>query len=196
LEFSVNIRYRDGHANWCLACHRAYGSEWAKKNRATLTVKARDWRVNNKDKALRIARDFHQRNKLVRLAANRQWSVANKDKRRAADARHKAAKRNATPAWADMQAIAAIYREAVNAEKLNGMRMHVDHIVPLQHSLVCGLHCEANLRVISGPKNESKKNYWWPDMPEDAYRQQPLFPEPKRDVYEQVDMLYEQSGQK
>ena len=55
--------------------------------------------------------------------------------------------------------------------------MHVDHIVPLQSALVCGLHCEANLEIIPGAANEAKKNYWWPDMPdiEQAVAQGQLF---------------------
>ncbi len=44
----------------------------------------------------------------------------------------------------------------------------VDHIVPLQNPLVCGLHCEANLRIILGADNFAKCNRWWPDMPEAA----------------------------
>lgn len=55
--------------------------------------------------------------------------------------------------------------------------MHVDHIVPLQSNWVCGLHCEANLRVIPGAENESKRNFWWPQMGniEQAQRQSDLF---------------------
>jgi hypothetical protein len=36
----------------------------------------------------------------------------------------------------------------------------------LRSELVCGLHCEANLQIISAFDNQSKRNYRWPDMPE------------------------------
>ncbi len=42
------------------------------------------------------------------------------------------------------------------------------------HPELCGLHVEHNLRVIPAAVNLAKKNFYWPDMPEqgntDAYR--------------------------
>lgn len=64
-----------------------------------------------------------------------------------------------TPAWADLNAMRRIYAYA----RLLGH--HVDHIVPLQHPLVCGLHCEANLTVMLPLANLMKGNAWWPDAP-------------------------------
>lgn len=46
-----------------------------------------------------------------------------------------------------------------------GVEWEVDHIVPLQSKLVCGLHNEFNLAVITKSENLTKRNYYWPDMP-------------------------------
>jgi hypothetical protein len=67
--------------------------------------------------------------------------------------------RRATPGWADRGRMLAIYAEA----KAGGLE--VDHIVPLRSDVVCGLHCEANLRSIPGVENAVKGNRFWPDMP-------------------------------
>lgn len=79
--------------------------------------------------------------------------------------RHRAAKLLATPAWANRFFITEIYDLAFRRERAFGVKMHVDHIVPLKHPLVCGLHCEYNLRVISALANLAKSNRHWPDMP-------------------------------
>ncbi len=58
-----------------------------------------------------------------------------------------------------------IYLLAVDRSIKTGVPHEVDHIVPLQSKVVCGLHNEFNLRVITRRENLSKKNYFWPDMP-------------------------------
>ena len=75
-------------------------------------------------------------------------------------------KMNATPKWSNIFFIQEAYALAKLRTKLTGIKWHVDHIVPLKSKLVCGLHCEANLQVITASQNSSKRNYHWPNMPE------------------------------
>lgn len=63
------------------------------------------------------------------------------------------------PIWADKPAISVVYRKA------RELGMAVDHIVPLKHPLVCGLHVWANLQLLDRTLNSSKGNRHWPDMP-------------------------------
>jgi hypothetical protein len=65
-----------------------------------------------------------------------------------------------TPKWANKDAIKEFYKEAKRLTKETGILHHVDHIVPLRHPLVCGLHVENNLRVISYFENNQKSNYF------------------------------------
>jgi len=72
----------------------------------------------------------------------------------------------ATPPWTTT-AICSIYWDISRLQTIaSGVQHSVDHIVPLVHPLVCGLHCPANLRVIPLRENTAKGNLWWPDMPE------------------------------
>ena len=66
--------------------------------------------------------------------------------------------RIATPFWANPLKIAAVYQERDRLTAETGAEHHVDHIVPLTHPRVCGLHCEANLRVITAQENCQKSN--------------------------------------
>ena len=191
-EFRDDCRYRDGLSSWCKACHRERNSSWAKENRKRLTAKAATWRELNPETAQQANRK-HKRANREELAANHvEWVSANRDKRRVTWAKRRASKIAATPLWANHEAIAAIYKEAVSKHSATGIRLHVDHIIPLQHSLVCGLHCEGNLQILPGPVNESKSNKWSPYSIEEAYRSPDLFiKHAKREKAATVDLFAE-----
>ena len=76
----------------------------------------------------------------------------NKHRYAMSQANRRASQLMATPVWADMQAISDIYLEA------EYMQMEVDHIVPLNHRLVCGLHVPANLQLLTKSENRRKSN--------------------------------------
>ena len=80
------------------------------------------------------------------------WNTKNRDKKNAHTAKRRATKLNATPAWADHEIINDFYLEA----RYHGME--VDHIIPLQHKMVCGLHVEHNLQLLTKEQNCSKGN--------------------------------------
>jgi hypothetical protein len=95
----------------------------------------------------------------------RRWAAKNIDYFVARNAKRRARRFQAIPAWANLQVMQGFYRSAKNATRKTRMAHHVDHIVPLNSKVVCGLHCEANFQILEGKENTSKGNRRWPDMP-------------------------------
>lgn len=64
----------------------------------------------------------------------------------------------ATPRWVDRSALREIYESRDEITGRTGEEHHVDHIVPIRHPLVCGLHVPWNLQVIPANENIRKQN--------------------------------------
>lgn len=138
----------------------AYVKAWHEANKEKRAAHKKKWRDSNLEKAREIERQSFGKNRDRRLAAKRAYAKANRPKFTAYTQKRKAAKLNAMPAWADSAAIAAVYAHRDQVTRETGIEHHVDHIVPLQNPIVCGLHAEHNLRVISGEANRRKFNKW------------------------------------
>lgn len=65
--------------------------------------------------------------------------------------------------WVDRKELAAIYRECAMVSKETGIPHHVDHIVPILHPDVCGLHVPWNLRIVPAVENMNKSNEFNPN---------------------------------
>lgn len=73
--------------------------------------------------------------------------------------------RQATPPWADLAAIRALYQEAERLTRETGEQYVVDHIVPLRGRTVSGLHVHWNMQVVHWKPNAQKGAFTWPGMP-------------------------------
>lgn len=130
--------------------HRALVKNWVGKNRTRWNEYAKKYRLK-----------YPERTK----KAWQKWAKNNPDATCFKSAKRRAITKFATPKWANRFFMQEAYDLARRRTKLLGEKYVVDHIVPLQHQLVCGLHVEHNMRVISERANSAKCNYWWPDMP-------------------------------
>jgi hypothetical protein len=76
-----------------------------------------------------------------------------KAKQRERSSRNRVKRLSATIPSSDFIAIAAIYETRKDNEA-------VDHIIPIIHKLVCGLHVTWNMQILSRSENSSKSNQW------------------------------------
>lgn len=161
--------------NWtCVDCHLRRSRERMKlnpeKNRASCKAyyqnnKAKSketsklWRLKNRGRVLERRRAWAAANAETLRAQRRAWISRNKSAalsiRRAVQSRREAAKINATPKWADLKSIQRFYDNAPRG-------FHVDHIVPLRGTNVCGLHVLENLQYLTAHENVSKGNNFHP----------------------------------
>lgn len=159
-DFGPNKARRDGRRARCRQCEREWAAKWRRDNPEEAKAIWNRWSSANRDKVR--AKNERIRHRYAKKAVERAtiWARENPGKAQANRANHRAAKRRAFPQWANRDEITAIYAAA----KALGPAFHVDHIVPLQGEMVCGLHCEANLQIIPAGVNIAKRNRHWPDM--------------------------------
>ena len=135
------------------------------KRRKEMGDKIREYHKNyaaaNKDrlKAKRLLRREKERQSL------RRYSKKNRALMNALHSKRKALQKRAIPIWADYKLINAFYRVARELTEATGVDHEVDHIVPIKSKIVCGLHCQQNLQILTATENNKKGNRVWPDMP-------------------------------
>ena len=136
---------------------KASAAAWRAKNGAA-------YRADHKDKIGGQITAWKHANPERRKAHTRTDYAKNKARFHAHTAKRRAHQHLAIAPWADLAAIKAIYAEAAGRRNAKGEMVHVDHVIPLKHPLVCGLHVETNLQIVPALANWSKNNRHWPDM--------------------------------
>lgn len=137
--FSKHKRHKDGLQKQCKQCSANYYQENKEDRKA-------------QDKA------NYEENREDRRAQRREYYRENKGSYNARSAKRRASKKQATPKWANLKQIEGLYKLAQYLTEQHGREVHVDHIVPLQNPLVCGLHVEDNLQLLFADENLSKSN--------------------------------------
>lgn len=148
------------HYSRCKACHGVLTSAnprkaalvkaWGLRNRARRNAAMKAWRLKNPE------RD---------KATAKRWRESHRDYVNGRKMRRILVAKQQTPAWANKFFMSEIRALARLRTRVMGYEWHVDHIVPLRHPLVCGLHWEGNMRVVPSKVNLQKNNRHWPDMP-------------------------------
>jgi len=164
-DFSVRASRPRGHNSQCKACCRLVNKVNYDKNVERNRAAASDYRKRNPPTGSVYQAAYRDAHREELREYFRQYSKENRHKKQATGVARRSKKLNAIPSWVDHVEVAAIYKRSKQIERRCGTKMHVDHIVPLVHPLVCGLHCEANLRVLPAAKNLKKGNRYWPNMP-------------------------------
>jgi hypothetical protein len=144
---------------------REYHKEYYLKNKIRIKERIAAYAKTHPAQVAERARSWVKRNRSRVRQLQERWRKNNLWKMVVKTTERESAKIKATPKWANPGAIKEIYRLASLRTKNLGQEFHVDHIVPLRHPKVCGLHVESNLRIVPKDINLQKSNRHWPEMP-------------------------------
>ena len=171
LNFANRPRGKDGLNSQCRSCTNEKAAAKAKERyqndpsfKEKLYAAQRKYRDSEKGSAAYLAA---QRKYLATDNGRAMTKAANRIYKKndpSIDKRRNDAMKIATPPWYDTKLTQAVYKESFR-RKAEGIDSSVDHIVPLQSKIVCGLHVAWNMRIVTKSENSAKGNRMWPDMP-------------------------------
>lgn len=150
----------------CTGCHNAASKAYRERNKEKVKAYSDaylpEWRKKNASKIREYGRKNTAKWRMLNSEAVK--VKANSPEARSYRSARRAKVKAATPCWSDQFFITEIYDLASRRTKVTGILWQVDHIVPITSKSVCGLHCEANMQVITKTTNTSKGNRHWPNM--------------------------------
>ncbi len=167
VEKEISEFYKAGKylQSYCKPCLKAMNLAWARNNPAKVKAKKERQKAANPERIKALRRATYERTAEQQRAARIIRHQENPHQARQYNAKRKAALLQATPQWADAEKVKEFYFAADFLGMVTGEWHHVDHVVPLNNEIVCGLHTDQNLQVLPASDNLRKSNRHWPDMP-------------------------------
>ena len=127
--------------------NKEFIKEYLLKNKEKISKHRKQYYLNNAEKQKKYTKNYTLNNK----DKIKEYHLKNPHTQKAITAKRRALKLKATPKFANLNKIKEIYKNCPKGYV-------VDHIVPLQGKIVCGLHVEYNLQYLTKLENSSKSN--------------------------------------
>ena len=143
-------RYTDSGV--CTTCLRESVDRYRVANQETVNARVRSWRTKNPTYyAAHYAINGERSRELTK-----RWKYQHPDRVALMVDRRGDKLRRATPGWVENDLIRLVYMKRDTLSIQWGVDLTVDHIIPIQSTTVCGLHCWANLQLITREDNGRK----------------------------------------
>jgi hypothetical protein len=159
--FSTDKSKTDGFYSSCKICNKNAHSKYYSKNKQQIIQK----QIERHKKIYELEKE-----NICLKQRQRYWENPEKYRKRTLDyvkqnpegnakrtADYRSRQIMATPKWYDSEKVAEIYALAQEFRN-HGLKVDVDHIIPLKNRFVCGLHVQENLRVCLSDVNKKKSN--------------------------------------
>lgn len=171
-EFPRDKKSSDGLQNICKECRNSRKRKAWHLNKEENHKKRDEYKIKNRDKVLRWKRESYYRNRDEILVKQKAYIEKNYDKRveyskhhyrdnkhiYIANARKREGRLNEGINNEFNDRMKEIYFVSEALSKESEIKYNVDHIVPLTHNDVCGLHVPWNLQLLTKDENQIKKN--------------------------------------
>jgi hypothetical protein len=146
---------------------KTYLNRVIRLGREEIRRKSREEYWKNVSKKRAELRKSYQKHSDKRKEYAKKYKKKNPHWNRMHESNRRARKLRAFPPWLSethKYQIQLMSELARNLEKETGVKYHVDHIHPLKHENLCGLHVPWNLQVIPESENISKSNKFIPEL--------------------------------
>lgn len=171
----VAPRKTTGHQ--CVCCERDFWVEYRKRPE----VRKRLHQHWQRPEVRQAAKDYNRRPEIRKRTRQREREYNQeygqrpgvRIRHREYQQRREAGKIKATPRWLtqdQLEQMRATYAEAQRLTDVTGIPHHVDHIIPLTHPDVQGLHVPWNLQVLPYDENIRKNNSFDGTMDNEGWR--------------------------
>ena len=125
------------------------------KNKESVKKKSKAYALANPDKVKKSKKKYYLKNAKTIYGKSVAYKKQNRQQYQYYASQRRAKKLKATPYWADLESIKQFYLNCPEGYE-------VDHIIPLQGKLVCGLHIPINLQYLTPTENYQKSNSFIP----------------------------------
>ena len=155
---------------------KEYNRLWRSQNKEHRQLYKKEYEKNNPKQKSECGKRYRTKSKVKIAAKRKERDIVNKERKRLYDKEYRSKnkgrlsankrsgdliRKNAQPKWLtkfDLDYIKHLYIQAKELEKLDGIKYHVDHIIPLINDIICGMHVPWNLQILTASENMSKKN--------------------------------------
>jgi hypothetical protein len=169
-RYFTGVKCRSGHlsermccSGRCLECHRvasaSHRNKHPEKYRLACVKYYNTTNGKNKNNESSLRWRLNPKNKELIAQSKYNCKAKNRNLYNAISKTYSKRVKNSRPKWQNAKQIKEYYLEACK------VGLEVDHIIPINSPIVCGLHCLDNFQMLTRTENATKGNRLWPDMP-------------------------------
>ena len=165
-------KYREENPEKCKQSVENYHLRNKEKIKAKRSSTKKIKYLENKEEISRRNKEWCKRNPEIVRKMKQEYRRNNPEKMAFFSAKYRAKRKHACPSWLckeDKKLIFELYKLRNQLTAETGIQHHVDHIIPLQHKNICGLHVPWNLQILTEEDNLSKSNNFKTDWDEDEF---------------------------